>query len=425
MSEMRQKLQELLANQGVMLGQEWRKQREEEAAQRAAGGFEITHVVPGEVVGDEDFGFYRTTQDCSLEETHGTGPLGGILHTNPAHLALAACDPSMSAFDPHKAVFIDTETTGLSGGTGTVAFLIGAGYLIDGAFRVEQCFMRDFDDEEPMLEYLGTLLRPFDTVVTYNGKTFDVPLMRTRFVQNRMRFPLDHAVHFDLLHAARRIWRDRLRDCSLGNIERKVLSVNRHGDVPSAEIPQIWLDYVRSRDARQLERVFYHHRMDILSLVSLTAHVSQNVDLAAHNTLDHREDQLAVMRLHFRQGRYAEVDAHGKRFLEECPSSDLKRECLTLMAFSHKKSQDWHGMREACLHILTEFPTDMGARLELAKLYEHRIKDLLEAIRLCEETLEILSGGVGLPLIEADVGELEASFRHRLARLQRRTKRQH
>ncbi|MBI5093417.1 MAG: ribonuclease H-like domain-containing protein [Candidatus Hydrogenedentes bacterium] len=276
MSDIKDRIQSLLRNhQGLMAGSDWRVRLEELSRQREAGEFEIDKVVPGELRGEGDDHFYHTQQDFPLDYLQGDIHLGSALEAIPEHIALAACDPDLDGFDPSTAVFVDTETTGLSGGTGTMAFLVGVGYFTGDCFRLEQCFMRDFDEEEPMLRYLDGLFARAEAVVTYNGKSFDLPLLRTRFISNRIPFRLDSAVHFDLLHASRRFWKQRLRDCSLGNVERVVLGVQRLGDVNSAEIPEIWFDYLRTRDARKLERVFYHHKHDILSLAALTGWLSR------------------------------------------------------------------------------------------------------------------------------------------------------
>ncbi|HQM51059.1 MAG TPA: ribonuclease H-like domain-containing protein [Candidatus Hydrogenedentes bacterium] len=418
MSEIRDKLQSLLAQKGLMSGAEWRRQAEELAQRRASGEFEIDKIVPGEVVGGEDEAFYLVRTDLPLDTPHGNVTLGEALLALPEHVALSANDSDLRDFSPETALFLDTETTGLAGGSGTVAFLVGAGYFEGGMFRLEQAFMRDFDDEEPMLRYLDGVFTGRDTVVSYNGKSFDIPLLRTRFIQNRIPFRLDGALQYDLLHAARRFWKRRLGDCGLTNIEREVLGVRRHGDVSSAEIPELWLEYLRTRDARPLEAVFYHHKMDVLSLAALAGRLSQSLNLPQGTGFDHLEDRLSLVRLHFMQKNYQEVTEHGRRLLEEEAEVAIRCECLYLMGMACKRLQQWVEMEDAWTLLLAERPRDLVARLELAKYYEHRVRDLLAAERICEETLQFLETRSALGADELPLG-LE-TFRVRLERIQRK-----
>lgn len=420
MSDAKNRLGALLKNQNIMLGGDWQRRAEDLAKRREAGEFEITGVVPGEVVGDEENGFYRVRTDTALDTAHGGLPLRAVFDVLPEHIGVAAVDADLQAFDPRTAVFIDTETTGLAGGTGTVPFLVGAAYIEGDAVRLDQCFMRDFDDEESMLDYLEALFARFETVVTYNGKSFDLPLLRTRFIQHRKRCRLDALLHLDLVHAARRFWKVRLRDCSLTNIERRVLNIHRTHDIPSAEIPQIWLDYVRSRDARRLDRVFYHHRMDILSLVALTAAVSHSLAAAQDTGLEHAEDQLSVVRLYFRQKRFDEAAAHARRVLEAEADALLRRECIGLLANACRRLEDFDAMEDAWRLMLQEFPSDFDARLELAKHHEHRTRNLEEAERLCAETVQLLETRIALDReFMSDRPTLE-KFRYRLDRIRRK-----
>jgi len=166
-ADVQDKLKTLLNMQGVMSGADFRAKAED--------------------------GFYLVRSDFPLDTAHGTMTLGSALDAEARHIAVSANDEELQAFDPETAVFVDTETTGLMGGAGTVAFLIGVGYFTDGVFRLDQCFMRDYDDEEPMLRYLNGLFKEAETLVSFNGKSFDLPLMRTRFITNRIPFRLDSA----------------------------------------------------------------------------------------------------------------------------------------------------------------------------------------------------------------------------------------
>jgi len=420
MADMKNKLRSLLDRHGLMTGADLKGRIEEEERQRAAGEWDVHHLIPGEDVGEEGDRFYLVQKDYSLDARHGDVVLGDVLNALPSHIALSACDDELEAFDPATAAFIDVETTGLTGGTGTVAFLVGVGYFTRDAFRLEQTFMRDYDEEEPMLHYLSELFGRFDSLVSYNGKSFDVPLLRTRFISNRIPYPLDAAMHFDLVHACRRFWKLRLQDCSLANIERNVLGLHRQGDIPSAEIPQTWFDYLESRDARRLQQVFLHHEMDVLSLVALTGHLSQVLEAPAGEGFDHNEDRLSLLRLCFRQRRLADVIALAEGLLDSEPDDALRQECMHLVGHAYKRMADWQNMAGVWQRIVQEFPHDLVARLELAKCWEHRLRDLAQAERICVETVQLLETRAGLGRgSDTESAHIEA-FQYRLRRIQRK-----
>ena len=385
-TDSREMLRDLTARLNLRTGSQWVAQHEEVQARREAGEFEVDKIIPGELLGGEEGRFFLVRRDFPLEHRQGNLELGEALQASSKHVALSAADPDLLDFDPRTALFMDTETTGLAGGTGTVAFLVGVGYFAGDCFRLDQCFMRDYDDEGPMLAFLDERFRECGTVVGYNSKCFDLPLLRTRFIQNRLPFRLEARPHYDLVHAARRFWKRRLSDCSLGNIEREVLGIRRHGDVPGYLIPQLWLDYLNSRDARPLESVFYHHRMDILSLVALTAWLSQCLE-STGSGFEHTEDQLSLVRVHFNQKNYVEVVRHARTYLESGSGGPLRRECLEMLGLAHKRLQEFPAMQETLELQVQEFPSDLSARLELAKLHEHRTRNLFEAERICAEAI--------------------------------------
>ncbi len=396
LSEKIAQLRALLNTPGVMGGAQFRAVAEERDARRAAGEFEVQHVMPGEVVGEADNGFYLVRQEFPLAWEHGCVALESALATDARHVATSANDDALADFDPRKAIFVDTETTGLMGGTGTVAFLVGVGYFTENTFRLDQCFLRDYDDEEPMLAFLDGLFKSAETLVSFNGKTFDLPLLRTRFIQNRLPFRLDGALHYDLVHAARRFWKKRLGDCSLGNVERNILGLQRHGDVPGSEIPIRWLSYLRTRDARPLAPVFYHHKMDILSLVSLTGLLSQKMSEPAGEGFEHHEDRLSLLRLQVRRKEWEQAATLAERLLEALDDEKLMCECLELAVLATKRTKDWERMEQYSMRIIEQFPNHTLARIEYAKHLEHKRRNLPEAIRICREGLQLQNSRTAL-----------------------------
>lgn len=386
----KEKLSSLSSKLGLMTGSQWVQRRSEVEEQRRAGLFEVDRTIPGQVIGEGDGHFYLVRRDFPLSHMQGSVELGAVLRTISHHIAFSACDPELEDFDPRATLFMDTETTGLSGGAGTVAFLVGVGYFVDDLFRLDQCFMRDFDEEEPLLRYLAELFTTRNALVGYNSKSFDLPLLRTRFIQNRIPFRLDGCMHYDAMHAARRIWKERLGSCTLGNVEQEILGLRREGDVPGHLIPQMWFDYLRTRDARPLKGVFYHHQMDILSLVALTGLVSHLLEQPSGSGFEHAEDRLSLVRMHFRQKHYSDVIEHAMRFLEHEDVSPLRRECLDMLAMACKRTQRFEEMALYFERLVDEFPSHMEARLELAKHCEHRLRDLERAEALCAQALELL-----------------------------------
>jgi uncharacterized protein len=184
-----------------------------------------------------------------------------------------------------KAVFVDLETTGVAGGAGTYAFLVGCGWFDGGRFRTRQLFLSSFAAERALLEAVGEIAGEAGTVVTYNGKTFDLPLIETRFVLHRMHTPFAGLPHVDMLHPARRLWRSDDADagggqpgCRLSTLEQSLCGYEREGDVDGFEIPGRYFQYVRSGDPRPLGPVFEHNRRDLLSLALLTARAAQLLD---------------------------------------------------------------------------------------------------------------------------------------------------
>jgi uncharacterized protein YprB with RNaseH-like and TPR domain len=174
--------------------------------------------------------------------------------------------PGIERLSRSSFAFIDTETTGLSGGTGTYAFLIGAGRFDGDDFHLAQFFLRDPYEEPAQLAALENFLAPCQAVVSFNGKAFDAPLLNARFTMHGWHSPLLDMSHIDLLHLARRLWRNRLPKRALIDLEAQILGAQRtEEDVPGWMVPQLYADYLRDGNPQPLKSVFYHNSMDILS----------------------------------------------------------------------------------------------------------------------------------------------------------------
>src|SRR5579862_2604180 len=195
---------------------------------------------------------------------------------DPAALSLLAPSAPKEVRDPAQWLFLDTETTGLAGGTGTYPFLVGIAWWDAGGLEVEQFFMRDLDEEHSLLLELSERMMTRPVLVTFNGKSFDWPLLETRYRMTRSIPAFTPKVHLDFLHPARQLWRLRLGSVRLKDLERHVLCEegralewSRHDDIDSSLIPQIYFDYLRGGPAEPLAGIFHHNQMDLRGLGAL------------------------------------------------------------------------------------------------------------------------------------------------------------
>jgi uncharacterized protein len=281
-------------------------------------------------------------------------------------------------WDISRAAFVDTETTGLAGGAGTVAFLIGLGYVRHDKFVVEQFFMEDYDVEGEMLSSLCRKLEGFEWLVTFNGKCFDAPLIASRAVLNRIRQPLDGMEHIDLLHAARRVYRKRLGQCSLTNLEKEVLGCGRERDIPGALVPAMFFEYLRSGDFGPMRLVLEHNRRDVASMLTLLCRLCH--DVARPETLGHPQDVFSCGRLHWRAGRLEDAE---RCFRAAGNDSGGLRELSALLRRQGRHAEAaelWRGMLAQGGHGV--FPYE-----ELAKHLEHREADYGKALEIVEECM--------------------------------------
>lgn len=314
--------------------------------------------------------------------------------------------------DPRDMIFLDTETTGLSGGTGTHVFLVGIGRFTGDVLHVRQFFMRHPGDERALLAALAADLGEIGALVTYNGRSFDVPLLETRYRMHGQSFAT-HEQHIDLLSAARAIWKHRLPSCSLGTIERMVLGVERELDAPGWMIPQLYFDYLRSRQIDLLEPVFEHNRTDIVTLARLTALV-QMYETGIRTPPDDI-DRLAVA-LH-RLRRHGDHDAIGLiRQFWSMPTvpAELRLRALRELSVALKRRRRHVEAAEEWVAAQRDpsRPVRLYAAEELAKYLEHRERDHARA-------LEITRRGADGAALARDAAAITA-FERRLRRLERK-----
>jgi uncharacterized protein YprB with RNaseH-like and TPR domain len=350
-----------------------------------------------------------------LDHTHGALLLSTFLDLSPQIVAQVARDDALAGANLRRACFLDTETTGLSGGTGTMAFVVGLGFFVEEGFRLHQYFLRDPGDEPAMVEALAERLAEFEALVSFNGRAFDVPILENRFILARIPPPTMGVPHLDLLQPARRLYRYRLSSCALTSLEREVLGVSRdQADVPGGVIPYLYRDYLRTGDAREMKRVLYHNAVDILSLVTLAVKLCRL--FADPWTEADGAEFYGLGRWYADEGHSADVERAYRAAIWSTLAPDLRAKALQDLAYLLKRA-DCHAEAFACWQQLAlEAADDVLAHVELAKYLEWRVGDLSLAARWTRAALtQVENWPAGLRR-NAALDEL----RHRLARLERK-----
>jgi uncharacterized protein YprB with RNaseH-like and TPR domain len=307
-------------------------------------------------------------------------------------------------------LFVDLETTGLAGGAGSYAFLFGCGWFERGRFHVRQFLLSSFASERALLEAVTDVARTVDALVTYNGKSFDLPLIDTRFALNRLPAPFEGMPHVDMLHHARRLWHGHDDGHRLSSLESSLLGHEREGDVPGFEIPSRYFHYVHTGDARPLAPVLEHNRRDLLSLALLTARAAQLLDEGVSATATARE-ALGIGRLYERSGMTADALACYARAADMGPGVCV--EALHAHAVLLRRLRRYAAAAEAWQRLLDL--GDCSPRLQheaaeaLAVHHEHRLRSLRSARHLAMQSLQF-----GLTTTRRQATE------YRLARLDRK-----
>ena len=266
----------------------------------------IEEIVSGEVVETPFGAHFETERLYERHRRHGSVGIADLIDL-PENLLEALSEGAIAQSHPKRWAFLDTETTGLAGGTGTYAFLIGVGSIDEAGFRVRQFFMRDYGEEASQLAALDAYLERFDVLITYNGKAYDQPLLETRYRMVRARPPFARMEHLDLLFGARRLWKLRLDSCRLVDLENRVLGVERQGDLPGEMIPYYYFEYLRMRQAFRLVPIFHHNAMDIVSLACLTAIVPAAFGSPDGTLFRHGADLIGLARWLLAAGRDEEA----------------------------------------------------------------------------------------------------------------------
>ena len=361
---------------------------------------------------------------------HGDLPLSAFLELPPEIVAEVGRDDALTDVDLRKSCFIDTETTGLSGGAGTMAFVVGLGFFgkstegADEGFQLRQYFLRDPGDEPAMVEALLDQLPTFDALVSFNGQAFDLPILENRFILARTPPPTTNTPHFDLIHPARRLWRYGLSSCALTSLEREVLGVRRdQADVPGGVIPYLYRDYLRTGDAREMKRVLYHNAVDILSMVTLAARLCRTYERGQRVELSGAEGY-GLARWYSAEERIEDAERAYRAALQADLPHELHtrtlRELALLLKRADRRDEAFAYWQQLALHSSAR-ADQIRAHVELAKYFEWYVEDLAQAAAWTQAALEQIERWPAGMRRDDKLADL----RHRLARLERKLKQAH
>jgi uncharacterized protein YprB with RNaseH-like and TPR domain len=349
----------------------------------------VEEIMTGQVVATAAGEHFETEKVYERHRRHGSVDISSLIEL-PEDLFESLSGGTIPRSHPKRWAFLDTETTGLAGGAGTYAFLIGVGSIDEEGFRVRQFFMRDFGDEPSLLAGLAEYLSRFDTLITYNGKTYDVPLLETRYRMARARPPFARLAHLDLLHGARRLWKLRLESCRLVELENRILGLERQGDLPGEMIPYYYFEYLRTQQAFQLVPIFHHNVMDIVSLACLTAVAPVAFRKTEGAELRHGADLIGLARWHAQAERYEEAVRLFRRAVDLGLPDDLLFKTMWETGRLEKKLDHY----EAAVALYTELaaaknPYRTPALEELAKYYERRERNYAMALEMTRSALAL------------------------------------
>jgi len=368
--------------------------------------------------------FWRTPSgDVFVVETNYPSDfLRGAIKLKPTSpldvIAEYARTPGIAGLDIEQFAFMDTETTGLGLGTGVYTFMVGIGRFEGQHFRLAQFFLREPGEETAQLAAIEEFLAPCEAWVSFNGKSFDIPLLNNRYIINGWPVPLKNAPHIDLLHLARRLWKARLPNRSLGDLEAAILGATRsQQDVPGWMVADLYFDYLHTRDARPLLGVFYHNEMDVVSLAALLAYMADQLADPLNGFVEYGSDLIAIGKLYADLGKFEDaVKIYQRGLVYEDVQEETYWQAHKELSFLHKKQEDF---ASACQLWEQAAQADkIYAHVELAKFSEHRDKDLATALHWTRVAIEIVtSAEYSLYERQLVLPELE----HRLARLERKS----
>lgn len=350
---------------------------------------------PNNLPGSDRDGFFTRQFSYPLNSVYGKFTLAEWKNVSPNQLAIIAGEDEFLGIAPMKLLFFDTETTGLSGGAGTIPFMLGFGYFHDEdfAFCVKMFILNDLDKEAQFLEAVDAFLQAqgFSAVVTYNGKTFDFPLMEGRYILQRKRFPLLKLLHLDFLFPARVLWKYTYPSCKLSYLGDCLLGISRDEDIDPSRIPVIYFNYLRVRSYGLIQGIVEHNALDLLGLAGLllvAAKYAADISAAADEG-----EILGVARLYDRYGDVDKADELYRIVKQSGVRTDVVERAVKGLAIIMKKRKLYAEAAELWRMLSAESTTGAYDRLALRELsvhLEHREKNYVKALASVHRGLEIM-----------------------------------
>jgi|GEM_PF-3137587 len=340
-----------------------------------------TKAMPGGFVSTPYGEIWINETKRSLGDRFGSIYLCDILSFGKETASMVCMNSAFDDFDPNRAVYIDTETTGLEFSCATIPFLIGLGFIEGKEVIIRQLFIDRIEKEPEVLRLLSDFLEGRKHIVTFNGKSYDIPLLKTRYILNRINFDLDAFLNFDLLTAVRRIYKRRIKDCSLVSCERQILGFLREGDLPGDMIPEIYASFIREQKEGLMPFVFHHNVQDIVAMVALMGAIGRLVSWREEeDTCTHPSDLLSLAAISSKQGRHTEAEeiwGFGKENLE----GEGRLESLVGLARLARRRKDYFSATQLLETALEEVPDSPHLHLMLSKIFEHDIENYEKALQ--------------------------------------------
>jgi len=375
--------------------------------------FDIHSVISGELLHTALGETFIFDERFASDYHHGRTPIR--IKASLDVMSAWATDARLRELPIESFAFLDIETSGLAGGTGTYAFLVGAARFDEGGdFILRQFFMRDPSEEPALLEGLAQFLAPAHALVTFNGKAFDAPLLATRYRMHNIPIPFMDFAHLDLLPLARRLWRDRLESRALKYLEENILQAPRTiEEVPGYEIPYIYFDYLRDGDARPLKGVFYHNAMDVVAMAALLSHTAALLADPFQEAIEHGLDVIALAKLYEDLGQWETAARLFERGLEMSLNENDFWKAVSRLSVLQKRRGDFGEAIRLWQKAASE--GHIYAFVELAKYYEHKLRDIKSALQWTKSALKEVERAE-LPVYIRKHWQEE--LKHRLARLE-------
>ncbi|MCF7804287.1 MAG: ribonuclease H-like domain-containing protein [Candidatus Marinimicrobia bacterium] len=375
----------------------------------------LEELVPGEYMNTPAGDIYRARTTYDADYIHGNCSIDEYFDIDIRRLFELGKLKDTEVPEHSGGLFLDTEASGLSGGTGTYAFMIGLGYFHENEFVVDQLFVDSYATEEGMLDLLREYVKASAFLVTFNGKSFDINLLNTRYAMHGQASPFDDMPHLDLLHPSRNLWDLTLENCKLQTLEREILEFARAHDTPGEEVPGIYFDFIRTGDPSEIAGVFEHNVHDIVSLVSVTIMLEQNFREIRSIPTENGLTMFSRARIYERRHDYENAIECYTKALEQDLTKSRRFTALGNIAALHKRGENWERaiyLWEEQIEVMPTFALE--PYVELAKYYEHQEKNFVAAMEYVNTVIEQLPGHR-----EDELAALE----HRLNRLRRKLER--